>query len=335
MREVLRKGRERGQVISALMPFRASFYEHFGYGLIERRSEWTIPLSILPAGDSGGWRICQPADRPALAAARQRMAERGQCDIERSAGAWADGEANEGDGLRFIRYGMPTNAPATADAPTPKADAMGRNNAPDAAPPATPAPPIVASVFLIHEKRRGKDILRVADWVAVSAGDFKSILIFLGTLRDQYFAAVIQTPADWPVNRLLREPQLPHRLVNHAHAGSRLIARMQARILDHERFLESLRLPIRPGGSAVVAVHDNEGSIEKFRVDFDAGRAIARPAEAASQFTCRDATWAAIACGDLRATHAVRLGLADGQAPVAETLDILADGPLPFSQEYF
>src|SRR5438552_2600426 len=37
MHETLRKAREREEIVSALMPFRASFYEHFGYGLSETR----------------------------------------------------------------------------------------------------------------------------------------------------------------------------------------------------------------------------------------------------------------------------------------------------------
>src|SRR6185503_13598429 len=45
MFETLRRARERREVVSALMPFRASFYEHFGYGLIERRHEWLVPLT--------------------------------------------------------------------------------------------------------------------------------------------------------------------------------------------------------------------------------------------------------------------------------------------------
>src|SRR5205085_8545203 len=57
MIETLRKARERGAVVSALMPFRASYYEHFGYGFAERRTEWTVPLSILPAGDFAGIRF--------------------------------------------------------------------------------------------------------------------------------------------------------------------------------------------------------------------------------------------------------------------------------------
>jgi hypothetical protein len=54
MREVLRIGRERQQVVSALMPFRASFYEHFGYGLVERRADWTIPLVGFAGGGLRG-----------------------------------------------------------------------------------------------------------------------------------------------------------------------------------------------------------------------------------------------------------------------------------------
>jgi predicted acetyltransferase len=60
MFEALRLARERQQVVSALMPFRASFYEHFGYGLAEQRAEWIVPLSILPPGDFGGIRYREP-----------------------------------------------------------------------------------------------------------------------------------------------------------------------------------------------------------------------------------------------------------------------------------
>ena len=44
------------------MPFRASFYEHFGYGLAELRHEWTVPLSIFPTGDFAGFRFAEQSD---------------------------------------------------------------------------------------------------------------------------------------------------------------------------------------------------------------------------------------------------------------------------------
>jgi hypothetical protein len=323
MREVLRKARDRQRVLTALMPFRASFYEHFGYGLAERRAEWTIPLSVLPTGDASGWRLCQPGDRihfaAPLAAARQRMVESGQCDIERSPGAWAEAETIEPTGLRFVKIKIA----ASADAANPAASIA----------PATDA--IAASVFLVHRKRRGKDYLHVADWIADSPDAFAQILHFLATLRDQYFAAILTTPADWPLNRLLREPQLPHRLVNHAHAGSRLIARMQVRVLDHLRFLQSLNLPAAPPAGAVVAVHETEGHVSKFKVDFADQRAVAAATDASANFQCRDSVWAAIATGDLSARAALRFGLAEGDPQAADALAILGSGPLPFSMEYF
>src|SRR5439155_1335951 len=46
MHEVLHRAREREQVVSALGPFRGSFYEHFGYGNVERHCSWTVPLAV-------------------------------------------------------------------------------------------------------------------------------------------------------------------------------------------------------------------------------------------------------------------------------------------------
>ena len=42
MNETLRMARERGFVVSALMPFRGTFYEHFGYGFVERAGDGPI-----------------------------------------------------------------------------------------------------------------------------------------------------------------------------------------------------------------------------------------------------------------------------------------------------
>ena len=53
-------------------------------------------------------------------------------------------------------------------------------------------------------------------------------------------------------------------------------------------------------------------------------------------FACHDHVWAAIACGDLPATRAVELGLAESSDPnAAGLLDAFAAGPAPFTLEYF
>ena len=49
MSETLRKAREREEAVTALMPFRASFYSHFGYGLAERRR-----MVLAHVGFAGG-----------------------------------------------------------------------------------------------------------------------------------------------------------------------------------------------------------------------------------------------------------------------------------------
>ena len=51
------------------MPFRVSFYEHFGYGLVEQRDNWTVPISILPAGEFEGIGIMSENQLPLYAEA--------------------------------------------------------------------------------------------------------------------------------------------------------------------------------------------------------------------------------------------------------------------------
>jgi len=96
MSEVLRSARDRQFVLSALMPFRTSFYEHFGYGPVERRCEWTVPLSILPTGDFDGMHTMDPTDRPAVIDCHHRMAHRGQCDFARMPEGWDEYLADAG-----------------------------------------------------------------------------------------------------------------------------------------------------------------------------------------------------------------------------------------------
>jgi predicted acetyltransferase len=305
MREVLRMARHRRHVVSALMPFRVSFYEHFGYGVMERRAEWTIPLSTLPIGDCAGWRFINDQDRPALAAQWQRAVEAGQCDVERSERRWNHRLLEEEEGMTFV------DRPGKADA-------------------------VRASAFVAQESLNGRNILKVQEWSAESPENFRGLLSFLGTMRDQFSAASIVTPADWPVNRLLREAQIPHRPVDHPTAEVRPYTRMQLRILDHGKFLESLNLPQTAKGRASVGVLESEGEVSRFSVEMESGRARVSAASGEVDFECLDRHWSAIATGDLPATRAVQLGLAKARtAGACSLLDALSAGPAPFCREYF
>lgn len=304
MRETLRLARERGQVVSALMPFRGSYYEHFGYGLVERRCTWTVPLALLPAGAFDGFEFLEPGDQKALAACRQRIIERGQCDIERPEGGWGICLWNWEEGLAAV------------------------DRASDGS--------IRGYIAFEHGKKNEKDIVTATEAGYQDVAGLRRILHFLASLRDQYTFASITLPADLPLNRMLREAQLPHRVVNHPHAEMRPFTRMQIRVLDHKRLIEAMHLPEPTKGQVVVSVQENEGHESRFAIEMEAGRASVSATSAAPQFQCSDRVWAPIICGDLKATVAVQLGLADAmQAGAAEALDVFGVGPLPFCQEYF
>ncbi len=305
MRAVIEEARRREQVVTALMPFRASFYERFGYGIVERRVEWTVPTSLLPQGPADGWRHATAADAPAQKACRQRAVEIGQCDIVRTEAGWRHIEPTYESAMTFVH-------------PTGNADVID------------------ARLILTTTIRHDRDVLVVEEFSTGSPAAMLSILHFLGKFSDQYHAVQITLPADFPLNRILRQTQLPHRRVAHAFATARPFTRMQVRVLNHRRLIESMLLPPHAPFASTIAIRESEGTITRLRIEYDAGHATVTDGPADAQFTCSDSTWAAIVTGDLPASTAVRLGLATSSDPVAAAnLDILAAGPVPFCNEYF
>jgi len=314
MHETLRIARERGEVLSALMPFRTSFYEHFGYGLVERRFDWTVPLSVLPHGAFEGVHFYQPDDLPELRLCRQRMAERGQCDVERSASMWDAVLKKSEDGFLVV------------DRPE-------------------PGGPVYGWTWLRHSAENGKDLIRVAEIGYDDTPALLRLLHFLASLRDQYAAAFLTLPADVQLNRVLRETQLPHRPVNHPTAECRTHTRMQLRILDPKRLIEAMHLPVHYKGAISVAVKEcDEGEsgrphVSRFRLEIADGRGQVVMGDSGNagtpSFKCADTTWASVVSGDLAATVALRLGLANGDMSAATLLDAFAQGPIPACLEYF
>jgi hypothetical protein len=303
MRETLNKARERGEVLSALMPFRASFYEHFGYGLVERRAEWKVPLSVLPKGRVEGFEFVTAVD-PAMEACRQRMVEAGQCDLERSPGSWKVFSHNAKGGF------------VVAD------------RAKDGS---------VRSWWgWTQVKKNDKDLLHVCDRAFDSIESLRRALCFFATLKDQFWAVTLTFQADFPLNRLLDEPQVPHRLVNHETADVRAFTMMQARVLDHAGLIGGLHLPADIRGSATVAIAETEGTVSTLRIDLEGGRATARPTGEPPDVECADRTWAGIVLGDLSARRAAGMGLIKVNSPGAlSVLEAFGAGPAPFSNEYF
>ena len=305
MKEILRIGREREHVVSALMPWRASYYEHFGYGLVERRAEWTVPLSLMSGNDCAGIRFLSEKDRGVMDECRNRMVTAGQGDIERAKSFWDDyfqRRANDG----FL-----------IGDPKPEGGLRGW-------------------MLYRYENIGGKDALRVVDLAYESLPSLRRQLSFLGNLRDQYSTAVLILPVDLPLNLLLKETQVPHRGVNHATADLRVHTRMQVRVLDHVRLLTAMHLPGRYKNSVNVEVRETEGFASRFCLDIDSGRVSAKPTDASADLICADRTWAAVVMGELPITTAARMELVEVVRPAAiDALQGLSDGRVPFCSDGF
>jgi predicted acetyltransferase len=305
MQNLLAKGRERGQIVSALMPFRGSFYEHFGFGNAERRTEWTIPTSILPRGDFSGIRFVDPEkDLTKLVGLRHREFSTQHGDV-----------ASDINSMNYWISQVWSVGMAVAD------DQGDR----------------LASYCFFSEERDDKVATVVSDdWSCESPDAFKRILFWMASLKDQYSFIRITTPGDWPINRLLKESQIPHRQVDHPHASARPFTRMQIRILDHVRALDNMQLHSTLVGEVVVHVKECEGTVSKLKLTFGDRHVVARPTADDADVVLSDSNWASLVAGQVVARDAIAWGLIEAKNPQkAMLLNAFGAGPSPWCQEYF
>lgn len=307
MNEVIRAARERNFVVSALMPFRGSFYEHFGYGFVERRAEWTVPMSILPRGDSStDLRFYRADDFDEVVRFKQRLTERTHGDIERPAGLWKQYLDGSDDGHVVV-------------------ERAGNG-------------PIRSFLYFLQSHKDHVDTVRVDEALYEDVAGLSRQLKFLASLRDQYTNVSMTLPADLRLNWLLSETQMTHRNNrNHPTSECRPFTRMQVRVLDHEKLLGEMKLPADDRkGKCVVAIREVEGDVKKMSIDLADGKMTATATGATADLEMADRVWAMVALGDLPATRAAELGLiaVTNRTPLG-VLDALAGGPTPFCREYF
>jgi predicted acetyltransferase len=306
MRQIVQRGRDRGDVVSSLMPFRGSFYEHFGYGIVERQNIWTVPLSLLPSGDTDGFRYAEAGDIDAMAACRVRQTQIGQCDV--------DGGVT---GIRYWLKELEDYGFTFVDRPDPKGPVRA-----------------FVTVGLLMD---GDSSIAVVDEPAYDSMDsLVRLLAFLSTFKDQYSFARLILPADLNLNWLLKERQMPHRRVDHPFASCKTISRMQIRILDHKTFLEAMTWPAATKGKAIVAVKECEGHESRFVIEVSGGKASVTVSDASPQVTLLDSVWAGVVSGALPAPEAKAMRLLESTDDAAiQLLAACAEGPAPFSWEYF
>ncbi|HEY1684684.1 MAG TPA: GNAT family N-acetyltransferase [Tepidisphaeraceae bacterium] len=304
MWQTIARARERGRWVTALMPFRASYYEHFGYGVMEHRHEWTVPMGLFPSGPCAGFRFLEESDLPALMGCRNKIARKGQCDIERPENVWQGLLKRWEDGFVFI-------------------------DRPDAQ---RPVHSWMALTPEIIEKKPG---VRVNQMGFDSMESLRRQLYFLSSLQDQHLTAILSLPSDLPLNLLLKESLVPLMYSSHKVATARRNTRMMMKILDNPKLLSAMRWPADAKGSAVVRVAMADGSSETLKIDVQNGKGSAVATSLSPQFECPERLWTAIIFGDLSAMQAVRFGLVSGEEKAVALLETLSGGPKPYCLEYF
>ncbi|MGN6726581.1 MAG: GNAT family N-acetyltransferase [Tepidisphaeraceae bacterium] len=304
MHALLAKARERGQVVSMLAPFRVSFYEHFGYGVVERQNYWTLPLSILPPVEEANFAEAKPADFDAMLACRERQFAQTHGDVRTDA--------------RSLRYWLST----LGESGFRMVDWQGDR---------------ITSQFSLGTEVEGHNAIAVVHrpyWDSLEA--LRRLLGMLGTLRDQYSFARITLPADLPVAWWFKERQQPHRRVDHPTPLCHCVTRMQARILDHVAYLSGMRLETPVSGGVTIGIRECDGPMSRVRLEMKAGQIEAKSSTAEPDVTMSDVTWAAIAFGDQRAGVLAAMGLIEVARPEAlPVLNAFAEGMAPFCHEYF
>jgi predicted acetyltransferase len=113
--------RERGDVGSALFPFRAAFYESLGYGLAGEAHQYQVPPNLLPDDQAERLRVRLvdgDADEAAMRAVYREAAQRLQTgQLDRTERNWTKawkrddlaavlywGESGEAEGYAIVRY---------------------------------------------------------------------------------------------------------------------------------------------------------------------------------------------------------------------------------------
>lgn len=87
-RHALRRGRERGDVLSALYPFRPDFYRRLGWALAGELHVYRFPPEYLQGSQDPPVRLATTADEPAIMACYARVAAKSNGLIDRSDRVW-------------------------------------------------------------------------------------------------------------------------------------------------------------------------------------------------------------------------------------------------------
>lgn len=298
-RHALRVGRERGDVVSILFPFRPAFYHALGWGLVGELHRYLFrPESLTQFGDPNDVRIAGPEDRTSIAECYARVAPRSNGPIQRSERAWAnhlDARGvhafvyDDGGGVRgYLLAGY------------------GRSRAPE------------------------QRVLHIRELIAEDDAAYRGLLGWIAAQRDQWRRVRYDARRDESFGHRLSDPRPPGFRPARAlyFPTARLLRGPMLRVLDVPAALSARTGWGGEPGIALtleIEVHDPELPENRgpwhLSIEEHGARVHPRGGTGADARLATDAaTFAQIYAGELLPTTAARLGLAEIQG-VPEALD--------------
>jgi predicted acetyltransferase len=296
-RWAVRAARERGDVLSALYPFKPAFYRSLGWGTAGELHTYVFaPEALVPTKEQRTVRLADPEDEPAIAACYERVARASNGLIARTEGIWRQHLDAPGSHV-FVYEDGPLNGYVRVR--------YGRSRSPEHRP------------------------LFVDELIAETDAACDALLGWLSRQRELWRRIHYDATPDEQFAHRLVDPRTPgfrgaRRLWTHS---ARVIRGPMVRVLDVATALERRRAwGAAPTLALTLEVRDpelpeNDGP---FRVEHDAGCVSVAPgrADAPNFLRIGAPTFAQIYCGELGVLDARRLGLAEvgGDAAAIDAL---------------
>ncbi|MGH7476791.1 MAG: GNAT family N-acetyltransferase [Longimicrobiales bacterium] len=308
-RDALRIGRERGDVVSALYPFRPDFYRALGWGYVGTLLGFRFAARALESDAElvAGVRLAGQDDRPAIERCFARVAERSHGPIRRPAGAWD------------AHLAAPTDVVLHEDAGT------------------------LRGYLLVQRGRQrvaADRTLTVRELVAEGAVAYRALLGWIGAQADQWPQITYEARPDECFDLRLRDPRPPRFRPSRRRLWdpvARALRGPMLRVLDVPRALESRAWGAAPdsGFRARIEVRDRElpENAGPWAVEVGAGvaRVVQGPCDAAdASLIVEPATFAQIWAGEMAPSTACRLGSAQVEDP-----ERLLDAAFAVSQSFW
>lgn len=310
MREALARARAAGYALSALYPFRHSFYAALGYATAVERRAWTLVPADLPHyPERRAVRIASGSDLPAIASCYERVARRSTLMVERSDAAWTLGRLDAGR-----RYAAIYEAGAD-----------------------------VRGYFLYQYKELSGDRhtrLFVTELVYEDQEALRGLLGHVAALRDQFTLAEVITTAEERLDLRLANPRSGGAIKGQISRlfGPKVLYGATARVVDVPAALRARGAGGGASGTFRLEVEDpvlpeNRGP---WAVTIDGGRFEVEAAGSAGPVARTDVgTLAQIYLGYVRASAAREIGILDADAETAELLDAAFAGPRASLLDHF